>query len=93
MLAKVVYVHIICEILQWLGYSIIVLRLYHYLENELRFLLHFDLQIHNKNVRRELILMKQLGADCSLYFGRVSNKPNFSRSDGLPTLDYSDIDR
>jgi len=42
-LVKVVYVHIICESLQWLGYSIIVLRLYSCLENELRFLLHFDL--------------------------------------------------
>ncbi len=37
--------------------------------------------------------MKQLGADYSQYFSRVLNKPNFWRSDGLPTLDYSDIDR
>ena len=36
--------------------------------------------------------MHQLDSDFSLHFGRVSDKPDFWQSDGLPTLDYSDID-
>ena len=93
MLAQVVYIHTICAVLQCLAKRINALRPYNCPENVLCFLLHLDLLNHNKNVRSEVILMDQLGSDCSLHFDRVSDKPDFWQSDGLPTLDYSDIDR
>ena len=30
--------------------------------------------------------MKQLGSDCSLHFGRVSNKPDFGKAMGFQLL-------